>query len=123
MARSAQEAVNTYYESWRRGGRFCPSVFSIPFLFNGPFNRYDHPLDFIAMAEQLGRTIRDIEIVKQFIDGDHVCSIVNLVTTVQRSVIPCAEWIQLKEGRIAVISVFTDARRLAGFIGRSSAKP
>jgi hypothetical protein len=118
MANSVQETVNTYYESWRQGGRFCPTLFYDEFAFIGPIDRFFKAEDFMAMARKLGPAVRDVKIIKQFTDGEQICSIFDFETNTPVGTIPCVEWIRVKDGRIASIQLFYDARDLAAYLGR-----
>jgi hypothetical protein len=57
---------------------------------------------------------------KVFVDGDDVCVICDLKTAPVPSSRTC-EWYQVRDGRIASVSVVFDARPFAPLLGRSTA--
>jgi hypothetical protein len=74
----------------------------------------------LGTANGIGECLRGLQGLKQIVDsgdvrkviasGDDACVIYDLVTNTPAGTIPTAGWFQLRDGKIASIRVFFDAR-------------
>ena len=84
--------------------------------FQGPIDTFTDADSYIRAIRQLGQIVVGVDRQKVFVDGDDVCVIYDLKTApVPHS--PTAEWYRVRDGRIASIRVFFDARPFAALAG------
>jgi hypothetical protein len=89
-------------------------------LVRGPIDRFSDADSYLASLRQLSGIVTGAEKRKVFVDGDDVCVIYDLKTAPVPSA-PTAEWYRVRDGRIASIQVFFDARPFAPlFEGREA---
>ncbi len=105
------DSVNAYYDAWRSGD-FSRLAFTDDFSFVGPIDRFASAADFLATCVPLSRMVQAIHIQKQFALGDDICSIYDFVTSTPAGTIATAEWITLRNGKLAQIRLFYDASEL-----------
>ncbi len=84
------------------------------FHYRGAIGSFDDAAAFVADLSRLGPILTRLERRKCFVDGDDVCVILNLVTSLaELSQTRLALWVKTAGGRIATIEVFFDARPYA----------
>ena len=81
--------------------------------FQGPIDTFDNADDYMGAISQLATIVTGMEQRKAFSDGQDVCTIYDLITATPAGRVPIAEWHQVRDGRIAAIRVFFDARPFA----------
>ena len=88
--------------------------------FQGPIDSFDDADAYIQAIRGLSQIVTGADKRKVFVDGDDVCVIYDLKTAPVPSA-PTAEWYRVRDGRIASIQVFFDARPFAPlFEGREA---
>ena len=89
---------------------FCDDVSYI-----GPLERAADAEQMLAMAAKYAPMHGGMRMIKQFEDGDDVCSIYDLVveTPVEGLSIPTADWIRVSGERVAQQRVLQDVRDVA----------
>jgi hypothetical protein len=80
--------------------------------FQGPIDTFSDADSYVRALQGLSQIVTGVDRHKVFIDGDDVCVIYDLRTAPVPSA-PTAEWYQVRDGRIASIRVFFDARPFA----------
>jgi ketosteroid isomerase-like protein len=80
--------------------------------FQGPIDTFDDAEAYLQAIRGLSQIVTGAERRKVFVDGDDVCIIYDL-NTVPVPTAPTAEWYRVRDGRIAAIRVFFDARPFA----------
>jgi ketosteroid isomerase-like protein len=79
--------------------------------FRGPLASHDKPEPLLKDLEQLHHIVKGVEMKKLFVDGDDVCLLYDLQTTVATSF--TCEWYHVQDGKITSIRVIFDARPFA----------
>jgi ketosteroid isomerase-like protein len=106
-----REIVDRYYEAW--GNKDVPAVRSLlhdDLSFKGPIDTFDNADAYVTSIQQLFPIVRAVEPRKVFVDGQDACTVYDLVTATPAGTAPVAEWVTVKDGKIAAIRVFFDAR-------------
>lgn len=80
--------------------------------FEGPIDTFHDADSYVASLRQLSGIVIGAEKQKVFVDGDDVCVIYDLKTAPVPSSRTC-EWYQVRDGKIASVSVVFDARPFA----------
>ena len=80
--------------------------------FQGPIDTFDNADAYLQAIQRLSQIVTGADKRKVFADGDDVCVIYDLKTAPVPSA-PTAEWYRIRDGRIASIQVFFDARPFA----------
>jgi ketosteroid isomerase-like protein len=80
--------------------------------FTGPIDTFDNADAYLRAIQGLSQIVTGADRRKVFVDGDDVCVIYDLKTGPVPSA-PTAEWYRVRDGRIASIQVFFDARPFA----------
>jgi ketosteroid isomerase-like protein len=80
--------------------------------FRGPIDSFDDADAYMQAIQGLSQIVTGAEKRKVFVDGDDVCIIYDLRTAPVPNA-PTAEWYRVRDGRIASITLFFDARPFA----------
>ena len=115
----ALDTVNRFYNAVTNGGAGLESLIAKDISFVGPMARFSGAEAFAAGMKEMAPALRGIEIVRQFEDGDEVCSVIEIQLTTPGGELnlPATEWIQVAGGRIARARLYYDARELAAALG------
>jgi hypothetical protein len=87
------------------------SLVTDDFAFRGPFVEARDRDTFFASARGLATIVRGHRLLRQWADGDQVCSIfeMHLETPAGSGSIPVSEWHTVRDGRIAAAHVLFDS--------------
>jgi ketosteroid isomerase-like protein len=108
----ASSIVTTYVKAWTSGDfDTARSTLRDDVTFVGPLGTADGVDECMRGLQGLKQIIEASEQRKVIADGDDVCLIYDLVTT-GTGTIPTAGWFHVRDGKIAAIRVFFDARPL-----------
>jgi limonene-1,2-epoxide hydrolase len=108
----ASSVVTTYVKAWTSGDfDTARSTLRDDVAFVGPLGTADGIDDCIRGLQGLKQIVEASEQRKVIADGDDVCLIYDLLTT-SAGTIPTAGWFQVRDGKIATITAFFDARPL-----------
>jgi ketosteroid isomerase-like protein len=112
MADAAQVAED-FFAAWT-GKDFdkARSLLHDDLSFQGPIDTFDNADAYLQAIQRLSQIVTGAQKRKVFVDGDDVCVIYDLRTAPVPSA-PTAEWYRIRDGRIASIQVFFDARPFA----------
>ena len=107
----ASSVVTTYVKAWTSGDfATARSTLHDDVAFVGPLGTADGVDDCMRGLRGLKQIVESSEQRKVFADGDDVCLVYDIITPA--GTIPTAGWFQLRDGKIAAIRVFFDARPL-----------
>ncbi len=112
MADAAQVAEG-FFDAWaakdfnRARGLLHDNV-----SFQGPIDTFSDADSYLASLRQLSGIITGVDKQKVFVDGDDVCVIYDLKTAPVPTSCTC-EWYQVRDDKIASVSVVFDARPFA----------
>jgi hypothetical protein len=80
--------------------------------FSGPIDKFSDADSYLASLQQLSGMVQGVDKHKVFVDGDDVCVLYDLKTTVVSPSRTC-EWYRVRDGKIARVWVVFDARPFA----------
>jgi len=110
----ATMVADRFFKAWTTGDfATARSLLHDDVSFTGPIDTFDNADAYIAALQGLSRIIKSAEEQKVFVDGDDVCVIYELVTNTPAGASPTAEWYHMRDGKIAAVRVFFDARPFA----------
>ena len=108
--------VNSFYDVSNKkleGLREMKEMLSEDIEFIGPLNRTSGVKQYIALLEQLLPAHEGYRLHKQFKDGNHICSIYDLLIkspSGKTVSITMADWIRVSNGKIAEQKLYYDPR-------------
>jgi limonene-1,2-epoxide hydrolase len=103
----------TYVEAWTSGDfDTARSTLREDVSFVGPLGTASGIDECMRGLQGMKQMVDAAQVHKTIADGDDVCVIYDLVTHTPAGTIPTAGWFQLRDGRIASIRAFFDARPL-----------
>ena len=119
--KTAREIVNRYYDlcNHRQGEGFA-SLIAENIEFEGPVMRLSGAEQYVGAVGPLLKFHQGMRMLKQFEDGDHVCSIyeMTLVTPAGGTLtLAFADWIRVAEGKVAEQKLYYDPREFAKAFG------
>jgi ketosteroid isomerase-like protein len=110
--RTPAEAADTYFRSWLAGDfTTLRGVLVDDATFRGPLGTADDADSCLAGLRGMHAILRDISVIKRFVDGPDVLTWFELHTTVAPPA-PTANWMHVEGGRITAIRVTFDPRAL-----------
>jgi limonene-1,2-epoxide hydrolase len=105
--------ATTYVGAWTSGDfDTARSTLHDDVSFVGPLGTVDGIDECMRGLQGMKQMVEGAEVHKTIADGDDVCVIYDLVTNTPAGTIPTAGWFQLRDGKIASIRAFFDARPL-----------
>lgn len=121
------ETVNQFLELTSPKGRsiqeLLPKIAELlsgNFVFSGPLMKVEGREKYIALLSQFLAVHSGFKVIRQFEDGDEVCSINELVVTApsgDQVKMEMAEWFKLRDGRISEHSIFYDPSEFSRAFG------
>ena len=112
MADDAVRAVSAYFQAWKeKDFERYQALLADDVSFVGPLGTADGPEECREGIEHLAEITTDIDIVKQFVDGEDILTWFDLHTTIAPPA-PVANWSHVEDGRITRIRVTFDSRPL-----------
>ena len=115
------DVVNRFYEATNsRRIEDLPALVSDDVTFAGPLMNATGSKEYVAMNEQLLGFHSGTKMLHQFENGDDVCSIYELSVTTPAGgslTLPIADWITVKNGKIAAQRIYFDPREFAPAFG------
>lgn len=105
-------------EAWTTGDfATTRSLLHDDISFAGPLGATEGADDYVRGVQGLSRIVKGAERRRVIADGDDVCIVYDLVTDTAAGTIPTAGWYHVRDGRIASIRVFFDARPFEPVLG------
>lgn len=111
----ALEIVNKFYDltNHRRQTDGLAEMITDDMTFIGPLQTTHGAEAYIAINKQLLQFHAGVNMLHQFEDGNHVCSIYELFVTApsgDKVAMPMSDWIRVDNGRIAEQRIYYDPR-------------
>ena len=117
----AKDVVDRFYEATNaRRAQDLPALVSDHVTFVGPLMRATGAQEYVAMNEQLLGFHAGTRMLRQFEDGEEVCSIyeLDMSTPAGGSIsVTIADWIRVADGKIASQRIYFDPRAFADAFG------
>ena len=115
----ALDTVNRYYNAVTNGGAGLEGLIAKDITFVGPMAQFSGADAFAAGIKEMAPALRAIEMIRQFEDGNEVCSVyeLQLRTPSGDLTVPASEWVEVANSRIARARLYYDARELAAALG------
>ena len=110
----ALETANRYYDVVRNKGAGMEDVLADDVTFNGPLVQWTGKAEFLEGFKQMAEGFGGIRMLKQFEDGDEVCSIFEMDMNTPKGPITAnmSEWVKVSNGRITKAMLHFDPRAL-----------
>ena len=116
---SAAEIVQRYHEAFGRGDvQEARSLLADDLHFKGPIDEFHSADDYLASLGKLAQIVTGTDVQKVLADDEDVVTIYDLHTSTPAGTSPVAEWAHVKDGKIAEIRVYFDARPFAAMFGQ-----
>ena len=110
----AAEIVEQYQRAFGSGDiRTARSLLADDLHFKGPIEQFDNADAYIESLAKLAKIVTGKEVKKVLADGNDVVTIYDLHTNTPAGTSSVAEWATVRNGRIAELRVFFDARPFA----------
>ena len=114
MTMTPDEVADTNFTAWTaHDWDTLRSILADDATFRGPLGTADSADECVAGLRGMAEILRDVEVVKRFVDGDDVLTWFQLHTTGAPPA-PTANWMHVEDGRIRSIRVTFDPRPLLG---------
>lgn len=85
--------------------------------FQGPIDTFHEADDYVASLQKLSAIVKGVDVKKQFVDGNDVCILYDLITNTPAGTSFVSEWFHVEGDKIAAIRVVFDARPFAAMFG------
>ena len=116
---SAREIVESYRAALAQGNfATARTLMQDTMAFQGPLDTFDTADQYLEAVRRLASIIQRIDLKKEFVDGEDVCVLYDMVTNTPAGTAFIAEWYQVKNGKIAALHAVFDARPFAALFGR-----
>ena len=115
------EIVNRYYDaSNKKDPNAAGMLMTDDFVFIGPLMRVEGKAANVELLKKFLPMHVEMRMHKQFVDGNDVCSIHDLVIRNPAGgniIMPMAEWIRVRDGKIAKQTIYYDPREFSKAFG------
>ena len=116
---SAQETVWRYHEAFGQGDvKTARSLLADDLHFKGPIDEFHNADDYLASLGKLAQIVTGTDVQKVLANDEDVVTIYDLHTSTPAGTSPVAEWARVRNGKIAEIRVYFDARPFAAMFGQ-----
>ena len=110
---TVEEIVGLYYDAWQaKRGDFSAVPLADDFAFTGPVGSFTDAAGFRSMAREAGQMVTRFAVRQQFIDGNHVCSIIDWEMALPVTPMTSAEILEVKDGKLVRGELIYDAQEL-----------
>jgi|LGVF01.1.fsa_nt_gb limonene-1,2-epoxide hydrolase len=112
MTQSPEEVVNAFLDAFeaRDFGRVRSFLSDHDFSYQSPIESFSNADDYIVTISRVGPILEGIERCKTFVDGNDVCSILKIRTTMDTlDATPVVELITVVDGKITSMEAIFDA--------------
>jgi ketosteroid isomerase-like protein len=110
----AKTVVDGFFNTWTTGDfAAARGLLHDDLSFSGPIATFDNADGYVADLLRLVPIVTGAKEHKVFVDGDDVCIIYDLMTNTPIDAAPVGEWYRVRDGKIAAVRVFLDARPFA----------
>ena len=109
----ARDVVDRYFTALKRKDfATMRALLHDDVTFKGPLGTTDGADDYIGTLEQVTANMTGVERRALFADGEDVCQVYDLVLSAPAVTLPVAQWLKVRENRIATVRLFFDPRPL-----------
>jgi ketosteroid isomerase-like protein len=109
----AKEIVERYKQAFGSGDvQTARSLLADDFHFQGPFDEFNNPDDYIQSLAKLAPIVTGTDVKKVLAEEADVVTIYDLYTSAAGTS-PIAEWATVRDGKIAELRAYFDARPFA----------
>jgi ketosteroid isomerase-like protein len=116
----AATVVEQYHGAFATGDAHAArSLLADDLQFKGPIEEFDNADDYMQSVGRLAQIVTGTDVKKVVADGDDVVTIYDLHTNTPAGTSNVAEWATVKNGKIAEMRVFFDARPFAAMFEQS----
>ena len=120
MADDAKEIVEQYKQAFGRGDvATARSLLADDLHFQGPIEEFHTADEYVQSLAKLAPIVSGTDVKKILVDGDDVVTIYDLHTETPAGSSPVAEWATVRNGKIAELRAYFDARPFAAMFGGS----
>jgi ketosteroid isomerase-like protein len=110
----AAELVERYHRAFGSGDiQTARSLLADDLHFKGPIEEFNDADHYLQSVGKLARIVTGTDVKRVLADGDDVVTIYDLHTNTPAGTSNIAEWATVKNGKIAEMRVFFDARPFA----------
>lgn len=113
----ALEIANRFYDTTEnKKGKGLETILAKDMTFTGPLMKTSGMYDYIELTKQFLQMHRATRLLKQFENGDDVCSIYEMdIATPAGGIITLelTDWIQVSNGKVAKQKIYYDPREFA----------
>jgi len=112
MTQSPEGVVNAFLDAFeaRNFGRVRSFLSDHDFSYQSPIESFSNADDYIVTISRVGPILEKIERCKTFVDGNDVCSILKIHTTMDTlDATPVVELITVVDGKITLMEAIFDA--------------
>jgi SnoaL-like domain len=107
----AAETSDEYFSAWAKHDLDrVRGMLHDDLSFRGPIDRFENADDYMLALERLDPVFKGMEKVRVFVNGDDVLTVYDFIADPPIGTVPIAEWHQVRNGKIASIRLFFDAR-------------
>ena len=111
---TAAEIVERYHGAFADGDpATARSLLADDLHFEGPFDTFDRADDYMQSLAKLAPIVTGTDVKKVVANGDDVVTIYDLHTNTPAGTSRIAEWTTVKDGKIAEMRIYFDARPFA----------
>ena len=118
----ALEIVNRYYDATnnKKDADAAGALMAEDFVFVGPLMKLEGKAANVELLRKFLPMHVETRMHKQFVDGDEVCSIYDLVVSNPAGgtiTMPIADWIRVENGKVAEQTIYYDPREFSKAFG------
>ena len=120
---NAGEVAERFFSAWT-GGDFegARGLLHDDLAFDGPFDTFHDADSYLQPLRGLSAVVTGADVRRVFSDGDEACVLYDLHTAPVPDA-PVAEWFVVRDGRIASIRAYFDARPFAPMFAGGGSDP
>jgi ketosteroid isomerase-like protein len=116
---NAAEIVESYHRAFGSGDvQTARSLLADDLHFKGPIEEFDSADEYLQSVAKLAQIVTGTDVKKVLADSDDVVTIYDLHTNTPAGTSNVAEWATVRNGKIAELRVFFDARPFAAMFER-----
>ena len=119
--KTASQIVNHFYDVCNNNqGQGLEGLVADKITFEGPVMRLSGADQYVAAVGRLCKFHKGMRMLKQFQDGEHVCSIYEMTLGTPAGgtlTLEFADWIRVTNGRVAEQKLYYDPREFAKAFG------
>jgi len=109
--KNAHDVVDQYFTALRtKDFTAMRGLLHEDVIFKGPLGTTNGADEYIESLKRVTATMKSVQRQALFGEGEDVCQIYDLTLTAPAATLPVAQWLKVRDGRIASVRLFFDAR-------------